>query len=124
MQKPNRVLAFLSYLLPFVGSAIAIVADRKNVFALYYACQALAMFVAAVLLPVAWLVVAWAFAWIPIAGPPFSAATFSLNIVGLIALVYIWLSGMITTLRSEKLQRAFIVGKWGERLFARLYPSA
>ncbi len=124
MQKPNRVLAFLSYLLPFVGSIVAIAADRKNIFALYHACQALAMFLAAVLLPVAWLVVAWLAAWVPLAGPTFSAASFALVIVGYVALAFIWLSGLVNALRSEQLARLFIIGKWGEKLFARLYSVA
>ena len=123
MQKPNRLLAFLSYLIPFLGSAIAIVSDRKNAFALYHACQALVMFLAAALLPIAWLVVAWLAAWIPIAGPTFSAASFSMVMVGYVALLFIWLAGMVNALRSERLTQLFIVGKWGERLFVRLYPA-
>lgn len=124
LQKPNRVLAFLSYLLPFVGSIVAIVADRKNAFALYHACQALAMFLAAVLLPIAWLVVAWLAAWVPLAGATFSAASFALVMVGYVAVALLWVSGLVNALRSEQLRQLFIVGKWGEKLFARLYPVA
>jgi len=122
VQKPNRVLAFISYLIPFLGSIITIGAARRNAFALYHACQALVLFLAAVLLPIGWLVVAWSAAWIPIAGPTFSAASFSVVMFGSVALVLIWLAGLANTLRSDQLKRLFIVGKWGERLFAQLYP--
>jgi uncharacterized membrane protein len=122
LQKPNRMLAFLSYLLPFVGSIVAIATDRKNAYALYHACQALAMYLAAVLLPIAWLVVAWLAAWVPLAGATFSIASFALVIVGYVTLALLWLSGLANVLRSEQLKQLFIVGKWGEKIFARLYP--
>ncbi len=105
-----------------MGSIVAIVADRKNAFALYHACQALAMFLAAVLLPIAWLVVAWLAAWVPLAGATFSAASFALVMVGYVAVALLGIRvGERAAFRAA--EAVFIVGKWGE-LFARLYPVA
>ncbi len=123
MQKPNRVLAFLSYLLPFVGSIVAIVADRKNAFALYHACQALAMFLAAVLLPIAWLVVAWLAAWVPLlalrlAPRPFCAGDGGIRRRG----VAFGVSGLVSA-AFEQYEAIDPVGKWGEALCP-AYPVA
>lgn len=121
-QKPNRLFAALSYLLPFIGSAAVLLFERRNVFALYHACQAFAIAAFAVLLPAGWLLMSWAIAWVPMAGPTFSAATFTIVMVGLATLLVLSIVGIANALGS-KMTPLFLVGKWGERLFVRLFPE-
>lgn len=121
-QKPNRLFAALSYLLPFIGSAAVLLFERRNVFALYHACQAFAIAAFAVLLPAGWLLMSWAIAWVPMAGPTFSAATFTIVMAGLATLLVLSIVGIANALGS-KMTPLFLVGKWGERLFVRLFPE-
>ena len=122
MENPNRLLAFLCYLIPIVGSAFVFVFDRRNLFALYHACQAFVMALFAVLLPVVWLLGSWALAWVPLAGPTLAAATFSIVMAGYATLAILTVVGMVNALRA-RMTPLFLVGRWGERLFVRLFPD-
>lgn len=122
MENPNRLLAFFSYLIPIIGSIVVFLFDRKNLFALYHASQAFTMAVFALLLPAAWLIASWALGWVPLAGPTLGAATFSIVMAGYATLVVLWVIGMVNALRSRATP-LFLIGRWGERLFVRLYPE-
>ena len=63
-----------------------------------------------------------AIAWVPMAGPTFSAATFTIVMVGLATLLVLSIVGIANALGS-KMTPLFLVGKWGERLFVRLFPE-
>jgi uncharacterized membrane protein len=116
VSQPNRLFALLAYLLPLLGSLLVFMLDRKNVFARYHACQALALVLIAVLMPLAWLIAAWLAAWVPLAGAPLGIALFALVVAGYIAMAIAWLVGLYNS-ATGKLNAAPIFGGWGDRLF-------
>jgi uncharacterized membrane protein len=122
VQKPNRLLAVLCYLLPIVGPVAIFLFGRRKLFALYHACQAIMLAAMAVLLPVAWLVASLAIAWVPMAGPTLGASAFTIVIVGLLAAVVLGIVGIFNAF-GAKMTPLFLVGRRGERLFVRLYPA-
>lgn len=69
MQKPNRLLALLCYLLPPIAPLLLILLRRKDAFALYHACQALALVGGAIVVPLLWLVIGWTFAFVSVEFP-------------------------------------------------------
>jgi len=69
MQKPNRVLALLSYLLVLIGPIVFIVFRRKDKFTLYHACQSLALLGGAIAVPLLWLAIGWLFAFLSVEFP-------------------------------------------------------
>ena len=115
MQKSNRTLAFLAYLLPVIGPLLVLLADRKNTFALYHAFQSLGLTLIAIVAPIVWAVCAWLLMWIPLAGGLLAAALFALVVAAYITLFIAWLAGMSNALRNE-LAPAPVFGGWGERL--------
>lgn len=123
MAKPNRLLALLAYLLPLIGPLLAIGAQRRVSFTLYHACQALALLLGAVVVPMLWGAVGWLAAWVPLVGPIFAIASFSLVVVALIMAVVAWLLGIVNVLRG-RMNPLPLFGGWGERLFNRLTPAA
>lgn len=120
MQNPNRVLAFLTYLLPIVGSLFVLLFGRRNALALYHACQSLALFLGVIVVPVGWAVIGWLVAQIPVAGPILAVALFALVIAAAIAVVVGWLTGLANALRARFIPIP-VFGGWGDRTFARLY---
>jgi uncharacterized membrane protein len=69
MQKPNRLLALLSYLLVLIGPLIFILFRRKDQFTLYHACQSLALVGGAIAVPLLWLAIGWTFAFLSVEFP-------------------------------------------------------
>lgn len=69
MQKPNRFLALLSYLLVLIGPLILILFRRKDTFTLYHACQSLALVAGAIIVPLLWLAIGWLFAFLSVEFP-------------------------------------------------------
>lgn len=120
MQKPNRVLAFLSYLLPVVGSLLVLLINRKNALALYHACQALALFLGMVVVPVGWLIFGWLLAQIPLVGPILAAGLFALVIAAAMAATIAFVLGMINALRARFIPIP-LFGGWGDSAFKQLY---
>ena len=121
-QKPNRLLAALSYLVPVFGAVAVIVFDRKNLFAFYHACQALVLAGLAILLPVGWMILSWAIAWIPMAGPTLGATAFTIVIAGLVMVLVLSIVG-ITHALNGTMAPLFLIGRRGEHLFVRLFPE-
>ena len=120
MQNPNRALAFLTYLLPFIGSLLVFLLNRKNALALYHACQALALFGGLILVPVSWLVLGWLLAQIPMAGPILTISLFTLVLAAAAVIVVGWLMGLSNALRA-KFAPIPVFGGWGDKTFERLY---
>jgi uncharacterized membrane protein len=58
-------------------------------------------------------------AWIPVAGPTFSIATFSLVVAAIPAVVIAWVVGMVNALRDD-VKQVPVFGAWGEQLFRRI----
>ncbi len=80
MSKSSRYLAFFAYLLSAPAALYVLLARRDDPFAVFHAKQSLAIVVAAVAAPLLWVVIAWAGAWIPIAGPLIGLTLFALLI--------------------------------------------
>lgn len=117
--RSNRVVNFLIYFVPVIGWLLGLTLLRRNLSALYHSCQALALTLGLLLIPLVWAVSAWLLAWIPVAGPTFSIATFSLVVAAIPALVIAWVLGMVNALRGE-VRQVPVFGAWGERIFRRL----
>ena len=120
MQKPNRLLAFLSYVLPFVGSLLVLLVSRRNALALYHACQALALFLGIILVPVGWVVFGWLLSFIPLVGPILAAGLFALVMAAAIVVVIGFIIGIINALRARFIPIP-VFGGWGDSLFKQFY---
>ena len=114
MSRSSRYLAFLAYLLSLPGALFVLLARRDDLFAVYHARQSLAIVIAAIVTPLAWAVVAWPLAWIPIVGAVFGVALFALVIAAEIGLAASWIIGMIFALRGMARTAPF-VGAWATR---------
>jgi len=115
VNEPKRHLAFLAYLLPIFGWLYVLLFQRKDEFAVYHAKQSMILTIAALGAPVAWVVVAWIVAWLPLAGPIIAAALFALVILVYIFLAATWVIGMIYALQAE-MKPVPVVGRWAERI--------
>ncbi len=120
MQKPNRLLAFLSDLLPVVGSLLVLLFSRRNALALYHACQSLALFLGIILVPVGWMVFGWLLSFIPLVGPILAAGLFALVMAAAIAVVIGFIVGVINALRGRFIPIP-VFGGWGDNLFKQFY---
>ena len=97
MSNSSRYLAFIAYLLSLPGALFVLLARRSDAFAVYHARQSLAIAIAAIVTPLAWVVVAWPSAWIPYVG-----------------LAVSWVVGMVFALRGLA-KPAPLVGAWATR---------
>ncbi len=82
MQKPNRLLAFLSYIVLLIGPLLLILFRRKDKFTLYHACQSLALVGAAIVVPLLWLAVGWTFAFLSVEFPILYIAPIAILLFG------------------------------------------
>lgn len=121
-EKPNKPIAIISYAIPLLGPLIAYIVAKRNLFALYHACQSLAISILAIALPVVWVLISYAIAWVPMAGPTMSAALFTIVIVGLVTALLLIVTGIGNAARGN-MAPLFLIGRWGDRLFIRLYPE-
>jgi uncharacterized membrane protein len=117
MNKPKRYLAFLAYLLSFIGGLYVLLFHREDEFARHHAKQSLGLAVVALGALVAWAVVGWVVSWIPLVGPIVAASLFALVIVTYVALVALLLVGMVRALRAS-VKPLPVVGDWAQRLLA------
>jgi len=69
MQRPNRLLAALSYVLILIGPLALILLRRRDRFTLYHACQSLALVGGAVAVPLLWVVFGWLVAFVSVEYP-------------------------------------------------------
>lgn len=111
MSKSSRYLAFFAYLLSIVGALYVLLARRDDAFAVFHAKQSLALAVAAVVTPLVWAIVAWAGAWIPVAGPLIGLVLFALVITVYIGLAASWIAGMTFALNG-RVRLVPFVGAW------------
>ena len=116
---PSRGVPFLVYLIPVLGWLVGLTVLRRNVAAFYHACQALALMLGLLLVPLLWAVLGWIVAWIPLVGPVLAVASFALVIAAGMAGIVAWIVGMVNALRGYLAPIPFF-GGLGERIFMRL----
>jgi uncharacterized membrane protein len=100
VSRSSRYLAFVAYLLSLPGALLVLLTRRDDPFAVYHARQSLAIAIAAIVTPLAWVVVAWPLAWIPYVGPVMGVTLFALVIGAYVGLAVSWVAGMIFALRG------------------------
>jgi uncharacterized membrane protein len=71
--------------------------------------------ITAILAPVAWAVVAWLLAMVPLVGPVTAAALFALVILTDICLAVTWVIGMIYALQA-KMKPVPVFGGWAAKI--------
>lgn len=109
MSKSSRTMAFLAYLLSFVGALYVLIARQDDRFAVFHARQSLGIVLVAIVTPLLWGIVAWAGAWVPVAGPLIGLMLFALVIAISLMLVVSWLTGMVFALQG-RMQPVPLVG--------------
>jgi uncharacterized membrane protein len=107
----SKVLAFLAYLLSFIGALYVLFARRKDEFAVYHAKQSLGIAIIALAVFIAWVVVGWIISWIPYVGFIFAMALFSLVIAAYILLTISCITGMVNALQMKQ-QPVLVIGDW------------
>ncbi len=117
--QPSPIVSFLIYFVPVLGWLVGLFFLRRNIVAFYHACQALALTLGALLIPLLWAVAGWGIAWIPLVGPVTAIAAFALVIAGAVAVIVAWIMGLVNALRGKTVPVP-IFGGWGERIFLRL----
>jgi uncharacterized membrane protein len=118
VEKSPRTLAFIAYLLPLIGPFFILFYSRKNLFAVYHACQSLAIAAGTIMLPLLWLVVSWTISWIPLIGAVLVVSLFAVVMATWLAALITWIMGMVNALQGNY-RRVPIFGQWGERAFLR-----
>lgn len=101
LDKREHTMAFLSYLISIVGAAVVLLNPKRTSYAAFHARQSLGIFLLAVLMSIAWVVAGWIVIWIPVAGPAFAAALFTLVIATYIILFVCWIKGMVNALKGK-----------------------
>jgi len=112
----NDHLAILAYVIPIAGPIYLMLARRENAYIQYHARQMLALTLALIALPMAWVVIAWPISWVPIAGACVAAALFALVMVGFLFGVGIWIAGLLQVVRGS-LKPLPLVWRLSERWF-------
>jgi uncharacterized membrane protein len=120
--KSGRIPAFIAYLIPLIGPIYVLLFNRKDLFALYHACQSLAIVITSVLLTLLWGALAWGTSWISLIGPIFGVSTFALVMATWGLTLVTWFMGMWNALQG-RYRRLPIFGQWGEKLFLRLHTE-
>ncbi|MBN1250050.1 MAG: DUF4870 domain-containing protein [Anaerolineae bacterium] len=118
MKRTNTtLLALVCYLIPILGPVYLLVQERDDRFARVHARQMLALDLLLIALFAAWVVSSWILGWIPTAGALLGAMLFAFVIVGLIAGVGLWVTGLIQALQGNEVALP-IVSNVSRRLFA------
>ena len=116
-----RASAFVAYLLPIIGPLLILLFNRKNLFAIYHACQSLVLVAILIVIPIVWVVLSWLVSSVPIAGPLLGVSMFTLVMASWLLVLVAWVIGMVNALQG-KYQRLPLFGRWGEKVF--LYFNA
>lgn len=117
MNKPNRLLALLTYVIPVIVPLYVILARRRDPLSLYHASQSLALVAGAVVSPLAWVIIAWLLTWIPLVGVLLAAASFALVLAAYLVIIYGWINGIVAASQG-RLQPVPIFSEWGERFLS------
>ena len=111
MSEPNKTLAFLTYLLIIPGWLYVLLFRREDRFAVFHAKQSAVLTLAAIGVPLAWLVVSWIISWIPLVGFILAVASFSLVMAAYAVLIVDWVVGMVFALQLKR-QPLPVIGGW------------
>jgi uncharacterized membrane protein len=114
VNKSSRYLAFFAYLLSIVGALYVLLARRNDAFAVFHAKQSLAIAVTAVVTPLAWAIIAWVGAWVPVVGPLIGLPLFALVLAAYVGLAISWVVGMMFALQG-RVRPVPLVGSWAVR---------
>jgi uncharacterized membrane protein len=115
VKSSSRISAFLAYLLPIVGWIYVLLLRQKDSFAVYHTRQSIALILAAVMAPLAWAVVGWILAWVPILGAMAAAGLFALVVALWLFLLAAWIVGMVNALQGRQ-KPPPLVGRWADNL--------
>ncbi len=115
MSEPNKILAFLAYLLTVPGWLYVLLFRRDDKFAVFHAKQSAVLTLVAIGAPLAWMVVGWILAWIPLIGYILAIALFSLVIAAYAVLIVDWIIGMAFALQLKRAPLP-VVGGWAKTL--------
>jgi len=114
MNKPLRLPAVLTYLIPVIGWLYVLFFQRKNPLAIYHLRQSVGLFLFMVAALAIWVVVGWFLAWIPYLGV-LSIALFSIVIVAYLCALVIWIMGLNNAISARQVPLPFF-GQWASRL--------
>ncbi len=115
MSEPNKILAFLAYLLTVPGWLYVLLFRRDDKFAVFHAKQSAVLTIAAIGVPLIWMVVGWILSWIPSVGFTLAIALFSLVIAAYAVLVVDWIIGMVFALQLKRAPLP-VVGSWARTI--------
>ena len=115
MSTSNRIPAFLAYLLLIIGWLYVFLFYRNDKLAMYHTKQSIMLTIIAIGLPLVWAIGGWLLSLIPF-GIIIAASIFALVIVAEIAILAIWVVGMVYAWQA-KIKPIPIVGRWAEQLF-------
>ncbi len=114
MSRPSRVPAVIVYLIPFLGWLYVYVFQRQNSLAVYHLRQSVGLFLFLVISLVAWAVVAWLLAWIPLMAV-LGVGLFTLVIAAYLYGAIAWILGLLNALRGKTVPLPGF-GRWASRL--------
>ncbi len=115
----SRAFAALAYILPLLGGLIGLAVDGRNPLTRVHAQQTIGAALALALSFLVWGVVSYGLALIPIVGPIFAIALFSLVIALGVFLLANWILGLALALRGVERTIPF-----ANRLVVRLFADA
>lgn len=101
MRQQSRYLACAGYLLSLPGALYVLLARRDDAFAVYHARQSLRLAVIGIATPLAWIILAWISAWIPLVGGMLAVILFALLLAVYVGLCLSWVAGMVYSLKGQ-----------------------
>lgn len=101
MNRASRQRAFFSYLLSLPGALFVLGTARDDRFAMFHARQSLWLWLVALVTPLLWAVLGWAFAWIPVVGGMIAVLLFALVLAVEVLMLVNWIVGMVSALQGR-----------------------
>ena len=114
MNRPSRLPAVLTYLVPVISWLYVIFFQRKNSLAIYHLKQSIGLVLFLVVATTGWFAVGWVLAWIPYVAV-LSIALFAIGIVAYLYGGVAWILGLSNALRNRPAPLPFF-GQWASRL--------
>jgi len=114
MNRPSRLPAVLTYLVPVIGWLYVIFFQRKNSLAIYHLKQSIGLVLFLVTTTASWFAVAWVMAWIPFMDI-LSIALFAIVIVAYLYGCVAWILGLGNALSARPTPLP-LFGEWASRL--------